>query len=158
MKRFFCLALFTLILLPSIALAKPSADAVQSVLDHYNNGTELVLVDYKFCSDIAREGENKNECVDTLDPMTFAKGDKVYLWMNFMVPKNAAAKVLVQFSKSGRTMKARDINLTGSLRYRTWALIQTTKAGDWKIAIDQEVGDDFTAISALDYKVSEKAE
>lgn len=155
MKRFLCLALFALILLPTAALAAPTAEEVKSVLDHYNSGSEVILVESMFCSEISREGENKNDCVDTLNPATLNKGDKVYLWMNYMVPKETTPKILVQFNKEGRTMKTRDINLSGSFRYRTWSLVPTNKAGAWTVAIDQESGDDFTAIASVTYNVSD---
>ena len=158
MKRSFILILFALLLLPALSLAAPTADAVKSVLDHYNSGVEVILVDFQFCSAIAREGEQKNACVDTLDPATLHKDDKVYLWMNFLVPKETTPKVLIRFNIAGRTMKTRNLILSGSFRYRTWALLPTDKAGTWTIAIDQENGTDFSPISSLNYQVNAQTE
>ena len=158
MNNIHYLTLFALLLLPSTALAKPTAEEVQSVLNHYNSGSEVILVDYQFCSAIAREGENKNECVDSLDPATLKRGDKVYLWMNYMVPKSTTPSIRLQFLNAGRVGKSRDISLTGSFRYRTWSLALTSTAGDWKITIDQQTGAAFTSIALLDYHVGDKTE
>ena len=155
MKKCICLTLSTLLLMSSAALAAPTANAIKGVVDHYNSGAEVILVDYKFCSDVALKGEKKNECVDTLDPATLNKEDKVYLWMTYMVPKKSNPNILVQFNKSGRTMLSRDIALIASFSARTWIPVPTGKSGAWTIAIDQETGDNFTNISTLTYNVSD---
>lgn len=155
MKRCICLTLSVLLLTSSAVLAAPTAKAVKDVVDHYNSGAEVILIEYKFCSEIALDGKQKNECVDTLDPATLNKADKVYLWMSYMVPKKSNPKILVQFNKSGRTMLSRDITLIASLGARTWIHVPTGKSGAWDIAIDQETGDNFTNISTLTYSVSD---
>jgi hypothetical protein len=155
MKKCICLTLSALLLMSSAALAAPTAKAVKSVVDHFNSGAEVILVEYKFCSDITLKGENKNECADTLDPVTLNKEDKVYLWMSYMVPKKSNPNILVQFNKSGRTMLSRDITLIASLSARTWIRVPTGKSGAWTIAIDQETDDSFTNISTLTYSVSD---
>ena len=53
--------LLAFVMFSTAALAVPTAEEVSKVLDHYKNGNQVVLVDYKFCTDVAREGENRNE-------------------------------------------------------------------------------------------------
>lgn len=154
MKKIVLVAILLLVV-PVVSFAAPTPEAAKQVLDHYWSGSTPLLVDYKFCSEISKEGENKNECVTEVDPSAIAKGDKVFLWMNYMVPKNTAYNISVLITRKNRPEKTRDMSITSSLRYRTWTTLPTVKTGEHSIQVDQEVDDNFTTLKNLTYQVSE---
>ena len=94
MKKLVILAL--LLVVPSLAMAKPDGPTAKKVLDYYLNGSEVVLLDYQFCS-----GIKDTECIDPVDPKTLASGASAYLWMNFMVPKPVKSTLFIQFKRKG---------------------------------------------------------
>lgn len=144
-----------LLVFTSFVSAAPSPDLTRQVLDHYWSGDSPVLVEYKFCSEIAKEGENKNQCAVEADPAAIAKGDKVFLWMNYMVPKDTAQNISVLITRNSRPEKTRDLKVTGSLRYRAWTTLPTDKSGTYAIQVDHEINDSFTALEKLGYTVAE---
>ena len=159
MKKLTHAILAGLILTPAIALADTASDAdiVKKAMDYYHNGEAAVLIDYKFCSEIIKEGENKNECAEVVDAAAIAEDSKVYLWMNFFVPGDKAEKVhaMVQYGWKGRVMDNSDITLSQSFRYRTWRLIPTKKAGDWTVSVEQEGESAFMNLAKFSYTVAE---
>ena len=142
MKRSIKVLLAVLMCLPAVAWADgmSDADTVKKAMTYYHDGEAAVLIDYKFCSEIIKEGDNRNECAEVVDAQSIAEDSKVYLWMNFFVPGDNVDKVhaMVQFGWKGRVMDNADISLSQSFRYRTWRLVQTKKAGDWSVSIEQE--------------------
>lgn len=144
-----------ILLVPVISIAAPTAESAKEVLEHYWSGNSPLLIDYKICSEISKEGENKNDCVTEVDPTAIAKGDKVFLWMNFMVPQNTEQKISVLFTRKNRPEKTREIKITGSLRYRTWTTLPTDKDGVYTVQVDHEVDDNFTTLKSMNYQVSE---
>ena len=54
------------------AAGLPSAEEVRKVMDYYYNGVDgaPVLVDFKLCQNIHREGVEKNNCQDEIHPDT----------------------------------------------------------------------------------------
>jgi len=144
-----------MVLVPALSLAAPSAESAREVLDHYWSGNSPVLIDYKICSEISKEGENKNECAVEVDPTAIAKGADVFLWMNYMVPQNTEQNISVLITRNNRPEKTRDIKITGSLRYRTWTTLPTDKDGAFTIQVDHEVDDNFTTLKKLSYQVAE---
>jgi len=149
------LVVIVLLLVPAISIAKPTADSAKEVQDYFWNGDGPLLVEYKICSEVAKEGENKNECVTEVDPSALVKGDKVVLWMNYMVPQDTEQKVSVLVMRNNRPEKTSNINLPGSLRIRTWATLPTDKEGSYSIQLDHEIGDNFNTLKKLSYQVSE---
>lgn len=151
-----------LLLLPALGWAEGTSDAdtVKKALAYYHEGKDIVLVDYKFCTLINKEGENKNNCAEVVDGKTIVKGNKVYLWMNFFVPGDDTKKVktLVQFSRKGKVMVSKTLSVSQSIRYRTWRQMPTKTVGDWKIAIEQEGEEAFSNIANLDYTVVDAPE
>jgi len=150
-----------MVLMPAVAWAgdAPDLDTVKRVLDYYHNGNTVTLVEYKFCSEIVKEGENKNECADTIDAAAIEKGSKAYLWMNFIVPgdNTEKANVLVQYLRKGMAMKTSEIQMPQSLRYRTWRQLPTKNAEAWSIAISQETQEGYKKIGNIDFTVVEPA-
>lgn len=143
------------LLVPSLAISVPTPEETRSVLDHYWNGDTPVLVEYKFCSDIVREGDEKNNCAVEVDPKMLQSGETVYLWMNYMVPQNTEHNISILFTRNGRPEKTKNLKITGSLRYRTWTLLPTDKAGTYNVQIDRELNDNFTTLEQMTYSVAE---
>jgi len=144
-----------LLLVPALSMAEPTAEETMKVLDHYWNGSTPILVEYKFCADIAKEGDNKNECAGEVNPQSIAKDAQVYLWMNYMVPQNTSHDISILLNRNGRPEKTRNFTITGSLRYRTWTALPTGKDGEYTVQIDREVNDNYTTMKSLKYKVKE---
>ncbi len=146
---------------PAAVWAEGSIDTakVREVLNYYHQGDTATLVEYKFCSGIVKEGENKNECEGEIDGSSIAAGSKAYLWMNFMIPGDDTEKanILVQYKYKGLTMDTNTLTMPQSIRYRTWRIVPTRKSGDWEVSVQQENESGFTAVETLSYKVVDAA-
>lgn len=150
--------LCALVLACGAALAKPSSDEMKKVLDYYYNGEGqgAVLVEYKFCEDVLREGPNKNECSAELAASP-AKDQPVFLWMAYSLPKNESDRdILIQMNHNGITREVQSVQINGSLRYRTWKRIVFKKSGKWELKITQD-GDngDMDVLADLQVEVAE---
>ncbi len=154
MKRIVLVSIFMLVV-PAVCFAVPGAEATKEVLDHYWKGKVPVLVESKFCAEIGKDGANKNECVGDVDPAKIAQGDKVYLWLNFMVPQDLTPSISILFSRNNRPERSAGVELKTSLKYRTWTELPTGKPGDYTIQVDQEVNDSFTTLKSLSYTVGQ---
>ena len=120
----------------------------------------MILVNYKLCSSIAKEGKDKNECTEVIEDANIEKGSKAYLWMNFLVPGDDIEKtnVLVQFKYKGKAMNTSEIPMPQSIRYRTWRTLPTKKPGDWQVSIEQENETGFTSIDSIAFTVVDSSE
>ncbi len=100
MKRIICALAVTLLCGPLVAMAqdKPTPEEARKVINYYFNGKSqgVVLIEYKICKEISKKGETKNECVTEILNKTVAKGEEVYLWMNFLVPVGEKSKILLR--------------------------------------------------------------
>jgi len=147
--------------LPLIAWAadRPAPQQALDVIDYYFNGKGqgAVLMDYRICSEIAPEGEDKNECRKSSDAMAISLGEDVLLWMSFMVPADDQASILVSFSRNDRVRKTTDVSLKGAIRFRTWKSIPTDKLGKWTVTIVQELPDRDMELGTLEYIVTENS-
>lgn len=139
---------------PILAFAAPSSQETKAVLDHYWSGDTPVLVEYKFCSEIVKEGDEKNNCATEVNPESVQAEDDVYLWMNYMVPRETEHKISVLFTRNGRPEKTKNLNISSSLRYRTWTKLPTAKGGAYQVQVDREVDDNYTTLETVSYKVS----
>ena len=135
-------------LVPTLAMAKPDGAAAKSVIDYYLNGSEVVLLESKFCSTI-----KDTECVNPVDPKALANGAEAFLWMNFMVPKPVKSTLFIQFQRKGRTLLTSEITMQDSIGYRTWIPLPTDKSGDWKVVVEQEKAQGYEGITNLAYSV-----
>lgn len=136
--------LATLVPFAANAAGKPTPSEVKKVLDYYYTGKGIgpVLADLKFCRDIEREGDQKNECAGEIGAGPVAKGDSVYVWMAYMVPSGEEAQnIIAQFDNGGITRMVKNLQVTGSLRFRTWLKVTLDKAGPWKVSIVHDKGD-----------------
>lgn len=148
------LMLLPFIAAPLQAMEKPTQEEVVKVMNYLSEGSEIVLVDSKFCSEIVKAGENKNECADPGGSQV-TKGEKQYIWMNYLVPGNSAPSVLIQFKYKGRALKSGEIKLTKAIRYRTWKYLETSRVGNWEVVIEQENETGFSTIATIPYTVEE---
>jgi len=127
----------TMFLPVSLAVAKPTPTEALKFLDYYytGQGQGAVLADIKLCKEIAKEGDEKNNCAEEVSsPLT--KGEKYYLWMLYVAPQGDRVEdILVQFNHSGITHSTKKVSVNGSFRYRTWKTFKLTSSGTWDIKI-----------------------
>jgi len=160
-KKLTNILLLAAFLCPTLALAADvDGNKVKEVMEYYHNGKTIVLVESVFCSEIAKEGDMKNECATPVDPKSIVKGSKTYVWMNFFVPGDDVdkANVLVQYKHKGRAIDSSEISMSQSIRYRTWRRLATQKEGDWQISIEQENENGYVNLGTLDYTVVDSVE
>ena len=131
--------LITLFALVTVSFSQaPSAGQIKEVLEYYKTGSEVVLVENILCLEVAKSGEEKNNCVRSKESKQLAKGEKALFWMNFFIPKKAGKDVLVEFQYKGKTRKSKEYEVATSQRYRTWTGLPTNKVGMWTVRIEQE--------------------
>lgn len=145
MKKLIFAGIFLVLSSAAIAVEQPTSDEVRKVLDFYYNGKGLgvVLIEAKLCRAIEREGDQKNECSGEITAEPIAKGEAVFLWMSYMVPTgDEKQKIIVQLENGGVTRSVKNLDITGSLRYRTWRKVVFNRSGSWiaKIVHDKEEG------------------
>lgn len=130
------------------AISAPSAEEVRNVLSYYYGGSEStpVLVEFKLCEEVHREGADKNNCKNEIDPHSLEVGESVYAWMNFIVPREERGEILMQFKHNGIIRGARKANVHGAIRYRTWRKVQFSRTGEWQIPI---LYDNDSAVSQI---------
>lgn len=158
MRNYYSLLLLAPFALPAFAAEPPTAAEVRKVMQYYQDGTDVTLVESKFCSGVEKSGENKNECSAEVPANTIFQGDKSLLWMNFFVPGDEKANVLIQFKYKGKAIKSDEMTLSSAVRYRTWRSLATKKSGSWEVAIEQEMDDGYRTVANLNYTVVEKPE
>ena len=136
---------------------RPAPHEARNVVDYYFNGQGqgAVLMDYRICSIVAPEGEDKHECREPLEATAVPLGKDVFLWMNFLVPAEDQAEILVSFARNDRVRKTADVTLKGAIRFRTWKRIPTDKPGKWIVTIVQEMPDQDLELATIEYTVNE---
>ena len=138
------------------AQERPSPDQVRKVIDYYyhGKGSGAVLMDLQICEKVGlEEGPKKNECLDTFNPGQIPLDGELYLWMNFLIPIDDSADIIVTFSRNGKVRKTASVKLAGATRFRTWKRIPTNKAGQWSISILQELEDKDLELGGMQYTV-----
>ena len=159
MKKLLILALVLLGLPLTVGAAdRPTPQQAFAVIDYYfhGQGQGALLMEYALCAEVAPEGEDKNECRKPADAAAVPLGGEILLWMNFMVPADDQAAILISFSRNDRVRKTADLTLKGAVRYRTWKPIPTDKPGQWTVTIVQEMPDRDMELGSFDYTVSPK--
>jgi hypothetical protein len=140
------------------AQEKPTPDETRKVIDYYYNskGSGAILMDLRICEKIGvEEGPEKNECLDNINPNQIPLGGELHLWMNYLVPLNDSADIIMAFSRKGKVRRTANVKLAGATRYRTWKRIPTNKAGKWTISILQELEDRDLELGSMQYTVIE---
>ncbi len=125
----------------ALAQAEPSPIEIKKVIEYYYGSTNdaVVVLDTRLCSDVATQGENKNECTTTISSSAIEVGQPSFLWMKFFVPAKAGEqKILVQFNQNGVTRMTRQLTLSGAIRFRTWKKFVLDRPGQWSVKILQD--------------------
>lgn len=158
MKR---LSIVLMVSLLSFSMAwageKPTSDEARKVIDYYfhGKGNGAILMDLSICEKVGlEEGPDKNECLDSVNPGQIQLGDELHLWMNFLVPLNDNADIILAFSRKGKVRRTANIKLAGATRYRTWKRIPTGKAGQWTVTILQELEDQDLELGKMQFTVT----
>lgn len=141
----------------ALAQERPTTEEARKVIDYYYHGKGggAVLVDLQICDGIGQEeGPQKNECLNKLNPGQVQLGQELHVWMNFLVPVDDTADIIVSFSRKGKVRRTANVKLTGATRFRTWKRIPTGKAGQWTLSIIQELADKDIELGSLQYNVS----
>lgn len=147
--------MLTLSVPTAMAQDRPSGEEVRKVVDYYYNGQGrgVILADHFLCTEVALEGEAKNDCRVRHELPAVAQGAEMLLWLNFLVPSGDEAEILVLFSRKGRVRSTAPIAVKGAIRYRTWKKIPTAKAGDWQVTVLQELGEEDLELTTFNYRV-----
>lgn len=158
MKRF-SIALMVQLLVFGMAWGeeKPTPDEARKVIDYYyhGKGKGAVLMDLAICEKVGQEeGPDKNECLDSVNPGQIQQGQELHLWMNYLVPLNDSADIILAFSRKGKVRRTANIKLGGATRYRTWKRIPTDKAGQWTVSILQELEDQDLELGSMQFTVA----
>jgi hypothetical protein len=126
------------LLLLSMTSAQPAPDAVKAVFEHYfrGQGKGAVLADAYLCKKIdTQKGDTQNDCLEVAGDAG-AKGDKVEVYMTFLVPKGDEAELMVQAVHNNVVRTTRDVKVNGTtIRYRTWRTFSLEKPGKWEFRI-----------------------
>jgi hypothetical protein len=120
-------------------LDRPTPDEAKKFLNYYykGKGTGPILVEHKFCDEIFREGENKNECKNEVK--SIKAGESGLVWMLFTAPSgDKYENIIIQFKRGDLVRSARKVSIDGSLRYRVWTKFKPDKEGDWSIKVLHE--------------------
>ena len=136
---------------------KPTPDEARKVIDYYygGKGKGAILMDISICEKVGQEeGPDKNECLDSVNPGQIQLGQELHLWMNFLVPLNDTADIIIAFSRKGKVRRTANIKLGGATRYRTWKRIPTDKAGQWTVSILQELEDQDLELGSMQFTVT----
>lgn len=158
MKRLGLLA-FLLLCLPAILLAqeKPAPAEAKKVIDYYYQGKDqgAVLVAHKLCAQIYEEGPFKYECQEVVTGEQIEKDREVFLWMSYLVPVGDKPDIIIHYKRNNKVRSVQNLELPGSIRYRTWKKIPTEKLGDWEVSILQELADTDLKLGEIKYSVVE---
>ena len=154
-KLFFLVVMIVLSAQTAAAQDRPSAEEVRKVVDYYYNGQSrgVILAEHFLCTEVALEGDDKNDCRAKHALPAVAQGAEMLLWMNFLVPSGDEADILVLFSRKNRVRSTAKIAVKGAIRYRTWKKIPTAKVGDWQVTVLQEIGAEDLELATFNYQI-----
>jgi hypothetical protein len=122
-------------------MKQPSADSIKETWDYFykGQGSGPVLVETKLCSEVAKEGPNKFECVTEVNPADGVKANTrgLLLWQAYLVPQGDAVEDLRVQVKQGNTVReTKDVKVSGTgWRARYWTGVSFNKPGTWSIVV-----------------------
>lgn len=122
------------------AVSKPNADAVKGTWDYFykGQGQGPVLVEAKLCTEVAKEGPNKFECISEVNPSEGVKANTpVMLWQAYLVPQGEVIEDIMIQVKLGNTVReTKDVKLKGDgWRSRQWSGVRLNKPGNWTVNV-----------------------
>jgi len=117
----------------------PSSDAVRDTWNYFykGQGQGPVLVDAKLCTEVAKDGPNKFECIAEASPDGVKAGSNVMLWQSYLVPQGDSIEDLMVQVKQGNVVReTKDVKIKGEgWRARQWTGVRLSKPGDWTVSI-----------------------
>ncbi len=124
----------------SAETAKPSADAVRDTWNYFykGQGQGPILVEAKLCSEVAKEGPDRFECMVEVSPASGVKaGATLFLWQAYLVPQGDAIEDLKVETKLGSTVtESKDVRVKGEgWRARQWTALRLDKPGAWTVSV-----------------------
>ena len=133
---------------------KPSQAEIKKVVDYFNTGHDLVLVDRKVCKQMGKDAA-KNDCLEEAANGEITKGEK-----SFLVPKEfKEGTVLIQYNQNGVTRNASQRSIAakdGAMRYRVFNQVPTLNPGDYEVAILLDNHGTTTPLEKMTLKVNPK--
>lgn len=139
------------------AAQPPSGEAANSVVDYYySDASQPVLMEFKVCKGVYEKGQNQHNCKEEIPEGKLREGMRAYLWMKFLVPRQASPRVLMQLNHKGITRDTMNRELDGAVRYRTWNVADFSRSGDWVAQVFHESEDDVTELFSRTLKVQPK--
>ncbi len=124
---------------PTTTVRAPDADAVRDTWNYFYNGKGQgpVLVDAKVCTEVAKEGPNKFECIGEVGPEGIKANTTVMLWHAYLVPQGDSVDDLMVQSKQGAVVReTKDVKLKGEgWRVRQWTGLRMSKPGNWTVSV-----------------------
>ena len=154
-KLLFLAVMIVLSIQTAAAQDRPAAEEVRQVVDYYYNGQGrgVILAEHFLCTEVALEGDDKNDCRTKHALPAVAQGAEMLLWMNFLVPSGDEADILVLFARKGHVRSTAKIAVKGAIRYRTWKKVPTAKVGEWQVTVLQEMGEEDLELATFNYRV-----
>jgi hypothetical protein len=120
-------------------VSKPSSDSVKSTWEYFykGQGQGPVLVDAKLCTEVAKEGPNKFECIAEVNLNEGVKaGTSVMLWQAYLVPQGDTEDLMVQVKQGNTVRETRDVKVKGEgWRSRQWTGVRLNKPGSWTVSV-----------------------
>lgn len=140
---------------PAVSAAEvPEPARAASVVEYYySDAGTPVLMEFKLCNGVHQDGPEKHECLEEIEPSAVESGTEVYLWMKFLVPREAEASILTQINNKGITRRTFNRDLGGAIRYRTWHRATFESTGTWEVAVLHEGADEVTKLHSVTLNV-----
>ncbi|GEN07385.1 hypothetical protein SAMN05443572_101597 [Myxococcus fulvus] len=117
----------------------PSADAVRDTWNFFYNGKGQgpVLVEAKLCTEVAKDGPNKYECIAEVAAEGIKANTTVMLWQAYLVPQGDSVEdVMVQTKQGNVVRETKDVKLKGDgWRARQWTGVRLNKPGTWTVSV-----------------------
>ncbi|HZI10751.1 MAG TPA: hypothetical protein VE153_10215 [Myxococcus sp.] len=119
----------------------PSAESVKATWDYFykGQGQGPVLVEAKLCTEVAKEGPNKFECITEVPAEGIKAGTTVMLWQAYLVPQGDSIEDIMVQTKQGNTVReTKDVKVKGDgWRARQWTGVRLNKPGNWTVTVVQ---------------------
>jgi hypothetical protein len=127
----------------SVALAQeaakvPTSEEARRVVEYYlkGQGQGPVLLDARLCAEVAKEGEDKFECIEEVPAEGVKANSRVLVWQAYLLPQGDSVEdIMVQVKHGEVVRETKDVKVSGGLRNRSWPNVRLNKAGDWTITI-----------------------
>jgi len=120
------------------AMKVPSSEEAKAVVEYYlkGQGQGPVLLEARLCTEVAKSGEEKNECIAEVPAEGIKANSRVMLWQAYLVPQGDTVEdLMVQVKQGDIVRETKDVKVTGSLRNRTWPSVRLSKPGEWTVTI-----------------------